>query len=161
MATLDDLLDGGELEQFDPILDPGEQPRRIVAIDQRAHGWCFSSCQLGFPPPAKGNDPSVRAILSTYCAGRMLLRDAEVRRLRPDDNWVWEFKTRPPDAVRIFGWVYRPTAFIACLCRFRREISANYAKERAFVQQYRRRLPLDEPKTWKLGSHDDLFGAIL
>jgi hypothetical protein len=161
MATIDELCDDGTLERFEPQLDPGELPQRVVYLAPVAHEWCFSSRELGHQTPNPHSYDRVRALLSEFCAGRLLLHGAHVRNLRPPGNRIWEFKTIPPErhSVRIFGWFYRPCVFIGCLCKYKNDVSPGCVCEINSVLAYRSRLPLDEPKTAKETSYDALLQA--
>jgi hypothetical protein len=159
MAPIDGLCGDGTLERFEPQLDPGELPLRIVYLAPEAHEWCFSSRELGYQTPNPHSYDRVRALLSQFCAGRLLLRGAHVRDLRPPRSRIWELKTIPPErySVRIFGWFYRPCVFIGCLCKYKNDVSQRCADEINAVSSYRANLSLDEPKTAKETSYDALL----
>jgi hypothetical protein len=159
MATIEGLCQDGTLERFEPQLDPDELPMRTVYFAPEAHEWCFSSRELGRQTPNPHSYDRVRALLSQFCAGRLLLRGAHIRELRPPSCRIWEFKTIPPErySVRVFGWFYRPCVFIGCLCKYKNDVSPRCANEIQATLSYRSTLPLDEPKTAGETSYEALL----
>ncbi len=159
MATINDLVTQRQLEKFQPLLDPGEQPLRAVYMDPVAHEWCFSSAQLGKATPCPFSFDRTHAVLDEFCSGALLYEGAHIRRLGPKREGIWELKTVPPEhhSVRIFGWFYRPGILIVCLCKYKNDVSKRCASEIKFVIDFRDGLALSEPKLAKGKDYESLM----
>ena len=161
MATLNELVAQGTLKRFQPLLDPGEQPQRFVYMEPSAQDWCFSSKELGRQTPNKWSYDRARAALTEFCAGALLYEGAHMRSIGPRKDRIWEIKTIPPErnSIRIFGWFCTAGVFVVCLCKYKNDVSKRCEIERQYVLQYRKDIPLDEPKVAKETDHAALMCA--
>ena len=128
MATLMELEKNGTLIKFKPLLDPGQLEHRVAYMTKEAWEWCYSSKELGqskCPNPLAYD--SLHAALTDFATGTLLYLDGDIRRLdrKKEKDDIWEIKTRPPDAVRMFGWFYNRNIFVASHCAYKKDIK-NY-----------------------------------
>lgn len=151
MASLTDLEQAGKLVLFRPKLDPDQMMERQVYLAPEAHDWCFSSTELERASPNDRAFDLVHAQLRSFVVGCLMLEGAEMRRLKPPKTAaikeVWECKTTPPDAVRMFGWFYRRGIFIVSHMRFKRDLRTwkSYIPEMNRVVSFRASLNLNAP----------------
>ncbi|MCK5385371.1 MAG: hypothetical protein KAJ29_07305 [Alphaproteobacteria bacterium] len=133
MATLKQAVSNEKILKFKAKIDVGELENRCVYVSQEAHKWCFSSKQLGEKTPNPSAWKDVNAVLSEFVEGQNLLLGSEIRRLlllpeikrlRHVKDDIWEIKTKPPDAVRIFGWFYKQNIFIVSHCEYRKNLKS-------------------------------------
>jgi hypothetical protein len=80
--------------------------------------------------------------------------------MRPPDGLIFEFKTVPPDAIRIFGWFHNLSLFIAAHCDFKSRLSPGYRKEIEIIVESMNSLPLDEPKVHKEKRRGDVLAVV-
>ncbi|MCK5373743.1 MAG: hypothetical protein KAJ40_00515 [Alphaproteobacteria bacterium] len=124
MATLKQAVNDEKVLKFKAKIDVGELENRCVYVSQEAHKWCFSSKQLGEKTPNPNAWKDVNAVLSEFVEGQNLLLGLEIRRLMNIKEDIWEIKTKPPDAVRIFGWFYKQNIFIVSHCEYRKNLKS-------------------------------------
>jgi hypothetical protein len=112
-----------------------------------ASDWCYSTRELGgrqCPNPEAFD--FVHAALSDFCSGSIFYMGADIRRLdwKTERDDIWEIKTRPPDAVRIFGWFYNHNVFIVSHCEFKANLETNplYQPHKQRVINLRQQLSL-------------------
>ena len=96
-------------------------------------------------------------VLHTWISGRPIRYSRMFQDLMPATDEVWEFKTAD---LRIFGWIYRPSVFIAAFLDYadwykRPTVCKSFDDARDDVVAMRNDLDLDEPK-YATGAFDDL-----
>ena len=87
----------------------------------------------------------IEQIFHDYITGKVMAYDTQRKRLEPDANFVWEFKT--PD-VRVFGWLPRKRHFIVVTGQMKRNLKPRKLYK-SYIQQvvaFRDGLKLDPPK---------------
>ena len=149
MATLERLVERGELVPLDPELNEGEQPERGFHARPGFAEWA----QTTLPELARDwdgkQDPweQVDDLLSRFVAGDALFYGpgGDLAELHPLEHDVWELRTTD---IRIFGWFVLCDVFIAVAGDTAKRIKdiGLYAGYRNEVVRTRERLPLDEPK---------------
>ena len=129
MATINQLLAKDELILYEAELEPHMMPERLIYLSSELAAWIGDVLDLEEMDRGRDLDPSeqVESILDQFVAGHHMGR-SELRKLEPLGNGIWEFK---PTDVRIFGYFYRKSFFIATCGEMKKKL-----KKRSDYQPY-------------------------
>jgi hypothetical protein len=127
MATLERAIKEGKLVKFQATLNLGRKvdlyvgqlAQRVIYMTPEARDWCYCTRELGYQAPNPKAYDIVRATLADFVYGQKFRLGDDIRRLDPNKDDIWEIKTKPPDAVRVFGWFYRENVFIVSHCAYK------------------------------------------
>lgn len=148
MATLLELIIKGELEKFDPVLDPDQAERRWFYLTPRLKQLFTdtlpsmeSTWKIEMTPLRQVDD-----LLQAFTSGEPLTYPTGFHELRHRSQFVWELKTGD---VRIFGWFPQRDHFIGHSMEWKERLRESpglyhgYANE---IAHFVGKLNLNEPK---------------
>lgn len=157
MATLQELVSDGKLEEFAADLDEDEFPDRFLYLKPGFEAHVVA--KLGAEPIEGEQDltplEQVTQIFDEFVRGLPMAYDVKRKKLDPLGLHVWELKT---PAVRIFGWIPKKGSFIAVDVELKRNLKPN-SKYDPFIRDvvaFRNGLPLDPPKMLVGVRYDDI-----
>jgi hypothetical protein len=147
MATIHELRTAGKLFPYETELDVREFRERWIDFTPSGVSWLENVLPGEVSDAGRKLSPleQVEQIFHDYIIGRVMQYEVDRKRLVPDRDFVWEFKT--PD-VRVFGWLPRKRHFIVVDGGMRRDLKP-YAKYAPYIQKVvsvRDGLDLDAPK---------------
>ncbi|MGQ3047810.1 MAG: hypothetical protein ACT6Q8_18680 [Niveispirillum sp.] len=157
MATPAMLAKQGVLHRYEPALEPGHMPERMLYCTNGFLDW-FSTV-LPTLKKDKGSltpEEQVDRVLWEFVTGKPLVYNQGAKNLDPMIDGVWELKTTD---VRIFGWFAARNTFIATNGALRSALVpwAKYAPYIEEAKHVRNSLHLDEPKFLPGGALKDVL----
>ena len=148
MATIIDLVAAGELEKFDPELEPNELEHRFIylhlsvltRLTEELPQW--ESIWRVEQSPLQQLD----ALVEIFSSGESLTIGTRLKTLNHLGEGVWELKT--PD-LRLFGWFNVRDSFIITEIDLTHRVKMYnlYAGYAGQVVRKRTQLELNEPKS--------------
>jgi hypothetical protein len=147
MATIPQLRAAGKLFSYTTELDVREFAERVIDLAPSGAKWLEDVLPSEVADAGRKISPleQVEGIFHDYIIGRVMIYGDDRKRLTPDTDFVWEFRT--PD-VRVFGWLPRKRHFIVVNGAMKRTLKPN-SKYTPYIQSvvaFRNGLDLDEPK---------------
>lgn len=159
MATLEELEEAGTLRKFTVNLGRGELPRREIYLARDAQRFVDETLRglTAFEADDLSPAEQMVTLIRRYISGEAMEEDDDFKLMIPVDDDVYEFRT--PD-VRLYGWFYRPSIFIAVSAATMEQIhSINglASGHRNGVSHCRANVTLDPPKYNQGASADDVL----
>lgn len=113
MATIDQLIEQGQLFKLEDVLDPGELEERIIYVHPRVATWMDENLETlendGFydniPSPKQQADD----LFYEFISGANIISDWPPHAMTPSVTGVWELRTAD---LRFFGWFWRKGVFL-------------------------------------------------
>lgn len=116
-ALLDTLIDGGELERYDPELGHGDSLERLLYLRPKAIEWSNSILPELKPFYEDSTDPiqQLDSAFRDFCRGEVMWKRGDrsnmdlFRIMRPVAKHIYEIRTSD---IRAFGWFISESLFI-------------------------------------------------
>lgn len=158
MATLEQLVESGQLIKLGGGLDRHELPERLLYGYPHVVEWLDQTLPDLEPELGGGKQSPIEQIddlFHDFVSGTDLSYYERSHSMRPDELGIWELKT--PD-VRLFGWFPQKGAFIVAEAdtAFRCKEHGLYIGYRGSAVRRRDVLDLDEPK-FVIGDYADVL----
>jgi hypothetical protein len=147
MATIEQKIASGELEKYEANLKPRELVDRIIYYSPDLTKWISNDLQQANRDFDQHLDPldQVVILFDEFVAGRPMTFGFQIKKLASLNDYVWEM--RPTD-VRIFGYFYRKSIFIAVCGELKKNLTKNalYKPFIAEVVNFSKNINLDRPE---------------